>query len=115
METKQLYTEARNLRCFAGDTLPVFVILTDADDLTGCTMSLVAEDLRTPGSASLTKSCTRYDDEPTGKSGFSVQLVSSDTAQLSGHYRLHFVMTDSDGTSYRKLVCGLEVLPVPEV
>lgn len=117
METKRLYTEAQRMQCWAGDTLPVFRVVVTADDITGCSMVLVLEDMRVPGSLVLTKVCTAFE-ETVGEEtvrGFTVQLLTADTAALFGSYRMHFVMTDANSQQQRKLVCDLAVLPSPGV
>jgi hypothetical protein len=115
METKRLYREAQRMQCMAGDTLPEFHIFTDLDNeqIMGCTMALIIEPLSSPGAAALTKQCARYSEDD--RHGFWVQLMTEDTAALIGTYRMHFVMTDANAVQYRKLICDLSVLPVPEV
>ena len=115
METKRLYREAQRMQCWAGDTLPEFHIFTklSAAEIEGCAMSLVIEPLSCPGGAELTKPCTPYSKD--GRNGFAVQLGTNETAKLCGTYRMHFVMKDANDNAYRKLVCELEVLSVPEV
>ena len=76
-------------------------------------MSIVVEPLSCPGAAVLTKACADYSEDE--RRGFAVQLTSADTAALCGSYRMHFVLTDAGDLTYRKLVCELSVLPVPEV
>lgn len=100
------------MRGCAGDTFPPFYVIVDGMDPTNCGMRLVLEPKYTPGAACFEKDCdhfTRYD----GAKGFRVQLSSSETATLSGTYRMHFILTDDNELEYRKLVGVLEVLPVP--
>ena len=103
----QFYEELPAMVCLAGDTLPVFTISIDTP-LTGCTMVMQLEEQKIPGSVRLTKTCTLSDDS------FSVQLTSMDTADLQGSHNLHFVMTDGNGLTYRKLVGTLTVHSVPK-
>lgn len=105
------FSTTESLRGYSGDTFPAFGILTDAQDLTGCTMRLVLEDVSAPGSVAFSKSCTRKDKG--GRLGYSVQLGSSETAQLCGTYTMHFILTDAENAEHRKLVGTLIVLRSP--
>lgn len=106
-----LFSTTESLRGYSGDTFPAFGILTDAQDLTGCTMRLVLEDISAPGSVAFSKSCTRKDVGT--QLGYTVQLTSSETAQLCGTYTMHFILTDADDAEFRKLVGTLIVLHSP--
>lgn len=112
MELLDMFAKTESMRCFRRDTLPTFYIKTDADDLTGCTMNLILEKTSRPGLAVITKACAEYtfDDDVLG---YSVQLTTTETANLLGLYRMHFVLTDSGSNEYRKLVGTLEVLDAP--
>lgn len=103
----KFYDELPAMACLAGDTLPVFTIAVDSD-VTGCTMVMQLEEQRIPGSICMTKPCALSDGV------FTVQLTSTDTANLQGAYNLHFVMTDTGGLVYRKLTGVLTVNPVPK-
>lgn len=113
-ETRDFFETAPRMRGYRGDTFPVFCVQTDADDLTGCTMRLILEDVRNHGSIALTKACSEDTSVGTDGAGFTVQLVSTDTAALCGTYTMHFILTDTNGLEYRKLVGTLIVLDIPE-
>ena len=110
--TLYFFGTLRRMCGYRGDTFPVFYIETDADDLTGCTMRLVIEDMASPGSVALVKACTEHE-FPMGVLGYEVQLVSSETAQLCGTYTLHFIL-DNGTDEMRKLVGTLQVLDIPK-
>ena len=107
---------AEPMRGYRGDTFSPWRILVTDDyllpDLINCSMRLDLEDKYTPGKVVFTKSC-EYIAGSFGK-GFQVQLDSEDTEQLCGMYTIHYVLTDTSGKDYRKLVGTLEVLPVPQ-
>lgn len=113
METKDFFDTLQKMRGYRGDTFPVFYVKTDAEDLTGCSMRLILEDIKIPGSIAFPKDCAVHTFED-GAHGFSVQLDSADTANLCGTYTMHFIMTGADGREYRKLVGTLVVLDAPK-
>ena len=112
METLDFFSSLQAMRGLRGDTFPTFYVRTDADDLTGCEMRLVLSDVRSPGSVALTKACTPCEC-PDGAQGFSVRLLTAETATLCGNYAMHFIMNDGSGEE-RKLLGSLTVLDVPK-
>ena len=112
METLDFFSSLQAMRGLRGDTFPTFYVRTDADDLTGCEMRLVLEDMRSPGSVALTKACTPCE-FPDGAKGFSVRLLTAETATLCGNYAMHFILDDGTG-ELRKLLGTLTVLDTPK-
>ena len=112
METLDFFSSLQAMRGLRGDTFPTFYVRTDADDLTGCSMRLVLSDVRSPGSVALTKACTPCEC-PDGAQGFSVRLLTAETATLCGTYAMHFILNDGTGEE-RKLLGSLTVLDVPK-
>lgn len=97
----KFYQNIETMECLQGDTLDEFTVEMDEDtDLTGATMLLILEN---ENGQVLQKSCTL-----SGQS-FSVQLTSTDTAELVGLYHLHFCLTGANGLQYRKLTGILHV------
>lgn len=83
---------------FSGDTLPVFTIEVETENLENCTMSVTFAKANDPKNRAFFKDCLRT---PTG---FQVQITSDETAQLNeGAYVMNFRMTDENGLSYIKL------------
>lgn len=114
METRDFFSTAQRMRGYSGDTFPYFYVKTDAKDLKDCTMRLVLENNDTPRSVAYTKACTphTFEDETLG---FAVQLTSAETAGIgAGTYTMHFIMTDSTGCEYRKLVASMILRDVPK-
>lgn len=110
MEKTYFYDELPPMECFSGDTLPVFEIKPDGITLANnAQMVLLLEDHKTPGAVALSASCEMVEDTILGKH-FRVQLGSSDTSDLCGTYRLHFILTQS-GDEYEKLTGTLVVRP----
>lgn len=102
------------MRGFRGDTFPLFRVPVEWNyPLTGCTMVVMLEPKHTPGTVVLTKNMNQYTSQE--ETGFSVQLDSEETANLSGVYNVYFVMTDTNDNEYKKLAGTLEVLDFPEV
>ena len=112
METLDFFSSLQAMRGLRGDTFPTFYVKTDADDLEGCEMRLVLSDVCSPGSVALTKACTPCE-FPDGAKGFSVQLVTAETALLCGTYAMHFIMDNGTGEE-RKLLGSLTVLDTPK-
>lgn len=94
----KFYDEIPEMTFFAGDTLPVFTITVDRDNLEGCEMQMVISRVKPPEYAIISKDCLRMED------CFMVHLMSSDTKNLKeGTYRISFIMTDNIGLTYVKL------------
>ena len=106
------FKRTEHMRGLAGDTFPVWrVTVTGIGSSSDYEMRMELEDKYKPGNVVLTKACSAAHGD---SEGYTVQLTSTDTAKLSGVYRVHFIMTDNDGYEYRKLVGCLEILDVPE-
>ena len=117
MESKDFFDTLASMRGYQGDTFPAFCVVTDADDLTGCSMRLVLEDISAAGSAAMVRACEAFEEEQedgTVIRGFQIQLSTEDTAVLCGTYKLHFILTDTAGNEQRKLIGMLTVLDSPE-
>ncbi len=112
METLDFFSSLQAMRGLRGDTFPTFYVRTDADDLEGCEMRLVLSDVRSPGSVALTQACTPCE-FPDGAQGFSVRLLTAETATLCGTYAMHFILNDGTG-ELRKLLGTLSVLDTPK-
>ena len=111
MKTIDFFSTTSKMRGYAGDTFPVFRVVVTGMELDGCSMRIVLERKDTPGSVAFTKACSHFTAQE--ESGFIVQLDSQDTANLSGVYTMHFIMTGSDELEYRKLIGTLEVFDMP--
>ena len=99
MDTIKFYKELPVMECFQGDTLPKFsVSVEDADN---CTMLMILEDLKFPGSIQIERTCTKTVSEEAVI--FSTQLTSEDTKTLIGNYRMHFILTDENQLEYKKI------------
>lgn len=107
------FSASEPMRGYSRDTFPEFSVVVTGMVLTGCSMRLVLERKYAPGEVAFTKPCTYFQEED-GTEGYSVLLSTTDTAQLSGVYAMHFILTDSNGNEYRKLDGTLEVLDSPQ-
>jgi hypothetical protein len=108
MDTIRFYDELPAMECFSGDTLPEFVIHPDGEGVfSQATMVMLIEEQKVPGAVALAKQCIAHVGSGPDMY-FTVQLTSTDTAQLCGTYRLHFIMTLSS-TDYEKLTGTLHV------
>ena len=106
MDTIKFNEELPAMECFAGDTLPEFEIYPEGGHVTSPTMVLLLEEHKVQGDVALSKQC--YTHLSSSDPYFTVQLDSTDTSQLCGTYRLHFIMTE--GTAqYEKLTGTLHV------
>ena len=113
METVDFFSTFQPMRGYRGDTFPVFrVDVSGMESTDGCSMRVVLEDKKTPGSIAFVKECFHYTGE--GEDYFAVQLDSSETAELCGVYTVHFILTDTSENDYRKLVGTLEVFNSPQ-
>ena len=108
MEKKiKFYQELDPMECLQGDTLKTFQVTTAE---TNGTMKMILEDISVAGSIAIPpKECSKIAGED--ETVFTVQLTSVDTENLSGTYRLHFVLTEND-LQYKKLTGTLTVIPV---
>ena len=106
MEKIKFYEEISPMECLQGDTLKTFKVTTEE---TNGTMKMILEDVSFAGSIVLCKTCNKSDED--GETIFLVQLTSEDTKNLSGTYRLHFILTEND-LQYKKLIGTLTVIPV---
>ena len=113
-DTLDFFSSAPPMRGFRGDTFPVFYVAVDWNySLDSCSMDIVLEPKYTPGTAVLTKACSKY--SRTDEEGFTVQLTSDETANLLGVYNVFFIMKDQNDKRHIKLHITLEVLECPEV
>lgn len=94
----RFYDEIPEMTFFSGDTLPVFKIEVEVENLENYEMQIVILRLKPPETPVLSKKCTKTDN------GFLVQITSNETKNLNkGTYRFSFIMTDSGGLKYIKL------------
>jgi hypothetical protein len=100
------------MRGYAGDTFPTFRVAVTGISTSLCTMRLDIENKYTPGQVVFTKAGVWYTDGD--ESGFDFQLTSAETAELSGDYMIHFVLSDDSGHDYIRLDGALQVLDYPE-
>ena len=112
LERIDFFSQAPPMRGYTGSTFPEFRISVSDKDLTGCTMEVQLENRYNPGQVKFHKSCTYYSES--GEEGYTVQLDSADTADLSGTYTMYFVLTDANDNNFYNLVGILEVLDPPQ-
>lgn len=94
----KFYDEIPEMKCFSGDTLPVFEVEVDTESIAECSMVVTIAKVNSPETAIIRKECSRTD------SGFQVQITSNETSKLSeGAYRMNFCMTDQNSMKYIKL------------
>lgn len=114
LDSFDFFDKTPRMRGFRGDTFPLFRVPVEWNyPLTGCTMVVMLEPKHTPGTVALTKNMNQYTAQE--ETGFSVQLDSTETANLLGMYNVYFVMTDTNNKKYKRLTGTLEVLEFPEV
>lgn len=99
------------MRGYRGSTIPIFRIPVTGMDLTGCSMEMLLERRYTPGRIVFSKACAHYTSGD--ETGYTVQLTSADTAELSGAYTMYYVLTDSGGMKYYNLLGYIEFLDPP--
>lgn len=103
----KFYQSLDRMECLQGDTIQTFhVDVENVADFPECV--LIIEDAAIPGAVVLQKSCIA------DETGFSVQLTSDETKEMSGLYRYHFCLTDSSGLKYRKLSGTLDIIPTAQ-
>ena len=103
----KFYEEISPMECLQGDTLKTFKITTEE---TNGTMKMILEDMKVAGSIAIPpKECSKIAGD--NETIFLVQLTSEDTKNLSGTYRLHFILTEND-LKHKKLIGTLTVIPV---
>ena len=113
MKTIDFFSTGPSMRCYQGSALPEFrLTVTDVPNLSECSMRMVLEDCKVPGSVAKTKACEYFTDDTA--EGFTVQLDSTDTARLCGTYTVFFILRDVSGNDSKNLVATLEVLPSPK-
>lgn len=112
LERIDVFSKAPAIRGYSGSTLPEFRILVSGMSLAGCTMQLQIENKYNPGTIVFSKNCTYFSES--GEEGYTVQLDSTDTADLSGVYTMYFVLTDTNNGKFYNLVGVLEILPTPK-
>jgi hypothetical protein len=107
MKTIKFYDSIPDMEWLQGDTLPEFYIgIENASAFSE--LSLILESPEFPEQAVLTKTGTA------SEKGFSVQLTSEDTKELTGIYRLHVCLKSNNGLKYKKMTCNVNVIPVAE-
>lgn len=105
MKTIKFYDSIPDMEWLQGDTLPEFYIgIENASAFSE--LSLILESPEFPEQTVLTKEGTASD------GGFTVQLTSEDTQNLSGVYRYHICLTDNNGLKYKKITGILNIIPV---
>ena len=108
--TRKFYETLEPMECFAGDTTPYICVSVEGADPEECTAELVCSEHGYPQAATLTVPCTLETAED-GTKEFCARLTSSDTEDLTGAYRILFVLTDSTGLQHIKLAGTLNVIP----
>lgn len=106
----KFYKEFEPMECLQGDTLPEFYV--PVEDAENCSMCMILENTAFPGSRVLQRACEKTVEEDTVT--FSVQLVSEDTKNLAGMYRMTFWMTDENNLTYVKLTGTLTVVQITQ-
>lgn len=95
---KKFYDEIPEMTFFTGDTLPVFYIKVNRNNLEECTMRMVISKVKSSEEPVINIECKNEGN------CFSVHLWSLDTKKLTaGTYRISFIMTDKIGLTYVKL------------
>lgn len=109
------FSTAEPLRAIRGDTLQQICVYVSGMDISQSSMRMDLEDKFRPGSVVFSKAGTHVTRETDDAKGFRFKLDSPDTSQIEpGVYLVHFVLTDEDDLTYRKLVGTLEILPAPQ-
>lgn len=100
------YDKIPDMECIQGDTLPVFKISVDGNQVGGSMFLLIApKNDPTRAAAEIKASAT--------KNGFAVQITSRETSLLTeGTYLLVFCLV-SDGLCYKKLAGFMRVSAAP--
>lgn len=94
----KFYDEIPEMKCFSGDTLPVFDIEVDTENIAECSMVVTIAKENFPENAVVVKECSKTDN------GFQVQITTNETSKLGeGAYRMNFCMTDQNNMKYIKL------------
>lgn len=117
LEPIEFFDRMPPMRGFRGDTFPVLSIYVDWNyPLTNATMKIRLESKYTPGTIAFEKACAKFTTQ--GETGFSVQLLDTETANLSGVYNVYFTMFSASTTEtvhgYTRLAGTLEILDYPE-
>ena len=86
---KKFYNEIPEMTFFKGDTLPIFTIKVNGEDIEKCSMRMVISRVKSPEEKTISIECVRQPD------CFRAHLWSLDTQKLDeGTYRISFIMTD---------------------
>ena len=94
----KFYDEIPEMTFFSGDTLPVFSVEVEEENIENYEMQIIISKLKSPEMPILSKKCTKADNK------FQVQITSLETKNLhEGIYRISFVMTDKNELEYIKL------------
>jgi len=107
MNQIKFYQHIGEIECLQGDTSDIFHIpVIGLDSLDGCSMTCIFSEISVPEAVAFSKDCTLTDE---GDS-FEIQFTSDELSALSGTFRMHFRLTDSNGFQYRKLTGTIKII-----